>query len=50
MIQFILGILIGGLIGFLICAVFSINKTEKQYKDTQSTPPGTGDNNAHNDL
>lgn len=45
MVQFCIGVAVGGLIGFLICAVFSVNKPGKDCKQ----PPvniGKGDTDA----
>ncbi|MBQ6830686.1 MAG: hypothetical protein IJO59_06165 [Clostridia bacterium] len=37
MVKFFLGLIVGTIFGFLICAVFSINGAEKTR--SQSTPP-----------
>lgn len=36
MLKFIIGVIVGGIIGFLVCAVLSINSAEKE--SSQSTP------------
>lgn len=46
MLKFILGVIVGGIVGFLVCAVLSINSAEKE--SSQPTPVKTeiGDSDA----
>lgn len=46
MLKFILGVIVGGIVGFLVCAVLSINSAEKE--SLQLTPVKTeiGDSDA----
>lgn len=47
MLPFCIGVVAGGLIGFLICAIFSINKAEEDYKRPRVTQE-EGDTDAPN--
>ncbi len=46
MLKFLLGVIVGGIIGFLICAVLSINSAEKESKQPTPATKGIGDNDA----
>lgn len=44
MLEFLLGVIVGGIIGFLICAVLSINNVEKASKHPNLAAKNLGDN------
>ena len=43
MLQFIIGIIIGGIVGFLVCAVLSVNSDEQESKQPTPRTRKTGD-------
>ena len=46
MLQFILGVIVGSIIGFLVCAVLSINNFEKDREQPTHSTKETGDSDA----
>ena len=46
MLKFLIGVVVCGIIGFLVCAVLSINNAEKESKHPAPVSKETGDNNA----
>ena len=46
MLKFLIGVVVGGIIGFLVCAVLSINNAEKESKQPTPVSKETGDNDA----
>ena len=48
MLKFLIGVVVGGIIGFLVCAVLSINNAEKESKQPAPVSKEAGDNSARN--
>ena len=46
MLKFLLGVVVGGIIGFLICAILSINNSEKDRNTPTLATKGLGDSDA----
>ena len=46
MLKFLIGVVVGGIIGFLVCAVLSINNAEKESKQPTLVSKETGDSDA----
>ena len=46
MLKFLIGVVVGGIIGFLVCAVLSINNAEKESKQPTPVSKETGDSDA----
>lgn len=48
MLQFIIGVIIGGIVGFLVCAVLSINNAEQESRQPTPRARKIGDSDAGN--
>lgn len=48
MLKFFIGVIVGGIIGFLVFAVLSINNAEKESKQPTPVSKNAGDNSAGN--
>lgn len=48
MLKFLIGYIVGGIMGFLICAVLSINNTEKESASSAPVNNDAGDNGVGN--
>ena len=46
MLKFLIGVVVGGIIGFLVCAVLSINNAEKESKQPTPVSKKVGEPNA----
>ncbi len=49
MLKFILGVIVGGIVGFLICAVLSVNSSENDQKLPTPAEKEAGDNDAQSE-